>query len=1098
MLELRVLGGLELRSSGRPVPLPSDARARELLAWLAVHPGRHPRSVVAGRLRPDVPEENARKTVRDAAHRLRTILDDRALDAGREHIGLAGVWVDLAEFRRLRQSGLLEDAVRLDRGELLAGLEADWVLAVRDEHRAELAACLGTLGDIAEARGEHAEAAVWTRRRVELEPLSEATHRDLIRRLALADDRPAALAAADALARRLHRELRLAPSAATRKLVEDVRRGRLGGGRPARAEPSLPEPLRRTARPIGRDGVLETLETVYRDAATGTARLAVVAGEAGIGKTTIAGELARRAQAQDGAVLYGRCDEQALIPYQPWVEIVERQLARDAEAEHWLAVHDGALARLLPTHVADDAPAASRRETYLAFEAVRGLLEAASATRPLLVVVDDLHWADDDSLALLRHLARTLGRAPLLVLLCARGAELTPAARDVLADVRRREPLVELALAGLDEPAVEALLAEHPATAASPADYLRRTGGNPLFLQALLHGGDQAGPPRDVSDVIGRLVALLPEDGRTAIETASVIGAEFGLGPLALLLGRSPVDTLAALDAPIEAGLVVRVGDRGRHAFAHALIHEAVAAELPASQRARLHLDLADRASGAAETVRHLRGAGPLANAERLAAAEVAAAREAAAASAHADAAAHLEAALEHGRDVTLLLELGDAHDRAGDRSRARRAFQEAATLARDAGDTDLLARAALGHGGLAVVIARPDPDTVDLLEEAIAAAPAAARATTARLRARLAVELAYADRAAARAFAANALADARSARDPAALTAALNAWRVALWDPFHVEERLAAVDQMVATAEAAGDRMALLQARNWRVIDLWEVGRMDDVRAEIRVYERLAEEVALPHYLWYVPLWRAGLALIAGRWEETVELGAQALALGDRADDPNAPLLVGIQREAVHVVRGRFEKVDLDWIARTTEATPARAAWLCWQIRVEVARGEQDHARRVLRELTRDGCAALPMDANWLGACELADVAVTLDDREAAAALHALLEPHARLHAVVARGATSKHVTEHYLGRLAFALGRVDEAEGRLRRAVGLDDAAGAAAYATDSVVALGHVLTARGDQAAARAAFEDALHRARHLDMPLRTAEAHAALAR
>jgi DNA-binding SARP family transcriptional activator len=225
VLDVRTFGGLEVRANGTSLPLPTDARARELLAWLALHPGAHGRSALAGTLRPDVPEESARKTLRTAVYELRRALGDTAaaaLIAGRDAIGLddAHVRVDAREFARLCTRGDLEAAVRLSRGDLLAGLDADWVLRARDEHAAELAGCLGALAERAQGAGDLARAIAWARRRLEVEPLSESAHRELVRLLAAAGDRPAALAALDAFAARLQRELGLPPSPETRAMVE--------------------------------------------------------------------------------------------------------------------------------------------------------------------------------------------------------------------------------------------------------------------------------------------------------------------------------------------------------------------------------------------------------------------------------------------------------------------------------------------------------------------------------------------------------------------------------------------------------------------------------------------------------------------------------------------------------------------------------------------------------------------------------------------------------------------------------------------------------------------------------------------------------------
>jgi DNA-binding SARP family transcriptional activator len=392
VLEVRVLGGLAVEVDGRPVRLPADARARELLGWLVVAPGLYARSALAGRLRPDVGEESARKTLRDAVYELRRAFGPAGRDAivaTRDQVGLepALVRADLWEFRRRVAAAELEAAVEGRTGELLPGLDADWVLRARDEHAAELGRALASLAERSEAAGDLEGAVQWTRRRLEVEPLAEEAHRDLIRRLARAGDRPAALTAAAALAGRLRRELGVPPSAETRVLIEEVRRGRVAGAAPEPARPpALPPALIRTATPEGRRGTLGRLEQAWNHALGGVVRVALVTGEPGIGKTTVAGELARRVHAAGAAVLYGRCVEQVLVPFQPWVEALEG-LLRDlppGEAEHWLAAHEGALARLLPGRGGEGAPEHGAPARYLAFESVRGLLEHLAGTRPVL------------------------------------------------------------------------------------------------------------------------------------------------------------------------------------------------------------------------------------------------------------------------------------------------------------------------------------------------------------------------------------------------------------------------------------------------------------------------------------------------------------------------------------------------------------------------------------------------------------------------------------------------------------------------------------------------------------------------------------------
>jgi len=436
---------------------------------------------------------------------------------------------------------------------------------------------------------------------------------------------------------------------------------------------------------------------------------------------------------------------------------------------------------------------------------------------------------------------------------------------------------------------------------------------------------------------------------------------------------------------------------------------------------------------------------------------------------------------------------LGHAHDRAGERDAARASFAEAATLARAAGDAALLARASLGFAGLAVVVAAPDTELMRLLEEALDATPADELATRARLRARLAVECYYADPAGAESLSEQAVSDARASGEAGALAAALNARRVALWRPAHTRSRLEAVDEMIAAAQAAGDRESVLQARNWRVVDLWELGRIDELRREIEDYERLGDELGLPHYRWYVPLWRASLAILAGRWDQGRALTAQAEALGRRAGDPNTELHTGVQREFSREVRFHLSEVDRDWSLLQAERSPVPEAWLAAVTQIDARSGRQDSARKLLERLTGAGVA---MDVNWLQACLLADAAADLGDADAAAYLHARLEPCADLFAVVARGAGCYCSTELWLGRLAATLGHLDEAEARLRRAVAVNDAADSPTFAAISILRLGGVLAERGDAAGAHDVLGETLARAEALAMPTVAAEAAAAL--
>jgi DNA-binding SARP family transcriptional activator len=227
MLRIHAVGGFQVEVDGRDRTSPTPDRATALLAWLALNPGSHRRSAVAARFWPDVLDDSARASLRSALWSLRRRLGEDAngaLVATRDHVGLSGeVWVDVAEARRLRAEGLLEDALALGDGELLPGLEDEWAYDARDEHRGWMVALLEELAVGAEAKGDIRAAVELSRRAAALEPLAEDVHRSLMRRLADAGDRPAALTVYSELRTRLLKTLRIGPSDETRELAESFR-----------------------------------------------------------------------------------------------------------------------------------------------------------------------------------------------------------------------------------------------------------------------------------------------------------------------------------------------------------------------------------------------------------------------------------------------------------------------------------------------------------------------------------------------------------------------------------------------------------------------------------------------------------------------------------------------------------------------------------------------------------------------------------------------------------------------------------------------------------------------------------------------------------
>ena len=457
------------------------------------------------------------------------------------------------------------------------------------------------------------------------------------------------------------------------------------------------------------------------------------------------------------------------------------------------------------------------------------------------------------------------------------------------------------------------------------------------------------------------------------------------------------------------------------------------------TRRARLHCRLgealAERDAPAGTVAHHLLAGTPVADADLTLDWAERAYDAALAALAYDDAAAMVRRALPHAADparrANMLVALGDALDRGGERDAAREAFADAADAARASGNHHALTQAALGYKGYAVTVTTPDPKTVAMLEEALATV-GDDPAPRAQLLAALALEGYYADIGKAREWSAEAVALARSGGGPQVLAHTLSAHHLALWDGDHTADRLGIATEMARVARAAGDRVALLQARNWRVIDLLEIGKVDDAIEEIETYEREAQELRLARFEWYVPLWRANLAVVRGEYEEGERLSQIAYELGVAAGDGNAPRHRKIQQgwalyEQERCARGR-PRLDGAHGVRVPYRT--RSVGRLARVAGHQSRRPGGGARVVRRAVSADDFAVLPNDANWhmisrrvrhdRGARHRRPGAVLLERMRA---VRADLPRHGARHRLLGPVA-------HHAGMLAARLGDLAEAE--------------------------------------------------------------------
>ena len=801
-------------------------------------------------------------------------------------------------------------------------------------------------------------------------------------------------------------------------------------------------------------------------------QLVLIAGEAGIGKTRLASELASTLFASGWTVLYGRVATESVVPYEPFVEAIRHFLTHhplqagtfDAAIEPELAE----LARIMPelrvTTGAQPYPEEDvHLKRYRLFEGVVALLHWILAESPVCLMLDDLQWADRATVLLLRHVLRSTQTARLLIVATCREEEIAPNSglTELLGDLRREQRLERVALLGMDtrytQELVEEVVGEQP-----PEQFAEllaeQTGGNPFFIEQVAHGlserGDDTrfdraalermGVPEGVKELIA---GRLRHADSTAVDTlaaAAVLGQSFSPGVLGQLIDRDLGAVLTVLDAGIAAGLVLEEPAEHRFAFRHALVRAALHETFSASRRALLHLRAGDvlESEGAppGELALHFWEAREIGGASKAVRYGVRAAAQARHSHADHEAVAHYERALEAAALVEepdsalvcrLMLGLGEAQMRAGDSSAARDTLARAAELADELGMSDVLATAALNVGAFNLSSGTVDELLVGMLERALVGAEGAVRA---RLLARLGTALYWSDEVERRnQLATEAEQLARAVGDPATLAYVLGYNHTTHWTPKRAEEAIAESSEVIELAETAGEQEIALKARSWRINHLLTAGLVGPAFADIDRFGELARELRQPRCLWYAPLFEAMRALMQGRFDDAERLGAQSSRIGHEVDASLSALLTGAQLLYLRWWQGRLTELApaVDGFAAQYPAMPA---WRCAAALIRRELEDLEGTRAALASVAVD---ELPIDNIWIvGMTFLAEASAWAGDAEKAAELERLLRPFEDLVAVSPDAACLSPVSR-LLGNLAAAQGRTDQAELLLERAV-------------------------------------------------------------
>ena len=874
------------------------------------------------------------------------------------------------------------------------------------------------------------------------------------------------------------------------------------------AQTALPGPLRLAPSfPfVGRPRELATLRSLMPWAASEGRRIALVGGEAGSGKSRLVREFAQEAAAGGALVLYGACDAVVRTPYGPFAEALDL-LARAAEPDDLradLGPGGGELRRLLPDlparvgELPDPVSADQDTERHRLHMAVVELLVATGRRAPVLLVIEDGHWADHSTLLLLRHLGRAAADARLLVVATFRDteADVPQELGDALVDLRRSEQVARLRLGGLSAADVEEFIRQAGGAAldglpALAESLFELTGGNAFLLTEVWRtlgetgaadpGADVAGSlaglntPEGVRDVVSQRLARLRSETQAVLELASVAGPEFETDVIGQAGDLDAPALAAALDEGVRSGMIEEVPGRTlAHRFTHELVRRALYDRLAAGRRAELHLRvgeaLDERSSGGSaralgDIAHHFAAAAPLGGADRAVEYSLLAAAAAMTALAFDEAAVALRTALDLGIPggtdrADALLDLGAVTYRAGRSVESQEAFLAAAEIARGLGDDRRLCRAAVGYEDACWRMGIDYGGALELLEEAGEALDAGDSELRVRVLAALGRALAFAGRPAECAMVRDeAIVMARRIRDRQGLALVLSRsyW---LRGPTPFGGILDMLAEGHRLADELGDIEIAAEALQWRIASFIAIGDLQAARIELALLFDVAGHMRQPFALHVAEQYAAAIALCDGRLRDA-EAAAERSREWSRllaGRDPSS--VYGIQMFGIRREQGRL--AELAPAVRALAASDRAASWRPGLAALMAELGMAREARAELDVIRAEGLDRL-RPALWLASLTyLADVCAAVGDAGMAELVYAELLPHSGSSVMIGHAVACYGAADRYLGMLAAAFGDRARAAGHFEAALARDREAGASTWVAHTAYEYGRMLSA------------------------------------